>query len=278
MSCGGKEFDTVQMGRSVSPSPNSDRLEDRPSFWASERLPLRVLYRNIWSNKDDYHHFEDAMRQWDNSIPSETFFDFNYSEDSQDFEGTVIQVSVKSFSDASSSESYPDLNSDALAITDRRFMRFDDLFLLVAGRIVFNTDHAFSFEPTPFFDEPVYDLKGTFLHEIGHLLGLEHPCSSNISCPNTVMKPQLPPFVYERDLFPRDRSAIRALYQKRDELLLKEENHFFSLRPEPGRIERETLSLYPDGSCIHRQNGLIVHKHKIPLRQIGILQHEGNKK
>ena len=259
-SCGGNKksdsFNLVAEESELSSEFPDD--DNRPRFWPRELLPLQLHYDQFARqfNSEDFDPFKEAMLQWETVIPEKLFFDF---EDSTDFEGTAIQVS------AFSSDYYEKLHPKALALTEYRVLLHKDYRLMDRARIIFNTDHQFRLNPPhlKLFREKlapkVFDFQSVFLHEIGHLLGLNHLCPQDVPC-NAVMKPQLAPLERAREVFADDISALRELYKKRD-LLLRES-------PLPAMRETfiEEQALYSDGRCVHRRNGRIVETHRVPIK------------
>ncbi len=273
VSCGSNSSDSNSASLSivgVSPQPE----HEGPFFWPREYLPLRVRYDrflNAQSEGNNYHSlFKDVILQWEAVIPEETFFDFNF-EDSIDLEGTEIQVA------ASTSKDHIGLSPKSLAVTDFSFIVYDNYSIMIEAKITFNADHrlAYNFLPSNSSTEKVFDVQSIFLHEIGHLLGLNHPCLKDTPCPHSVMRPQLPPNVWAREVLPHDANALVELYEKRESLLEYDfipptrRASLFDLSVEDTltmkKLVRKESTLYVDGRCVHRQNGRVVNTHRVHI-------------
>ncbi|XVF60406.1 hypothetical protein PTKIN_Ptkin08bG0043300 [Pterospermum kingtungense] len=87
---------------------------------------------------------------------------------------------------------------------DGRFGTVAHAFSPQDGRFHYDADENWSFNPTA---SNQFDLESVAVHELGHILGLDHSQD-----PNSIMFPSIPGGTTKRDLGQDDINGIRALY------------------------------------------------------------------
>jgi hypothetical protein len=191
--------------------------------WAKPFLPLPIWYNPADEppGLDLAPHIEVAAATW-NAVEGQYFrFDYRGLTDRR-LEGDVFACSPSNPNvyDGQNVLSWARLPDGVLGVTcvlratgepfdnrpGRMCRTLDDVCAVIEADIRFNVDVDWSTaEATP---EGMWDLRSTLLHELGHMLGLDH---SSVGDP--VMSARLPPGKQRRELQPDDIAGVIALYE-----------------------------------------------------------------
>ncbi len=199
----------------------------KPFFWPKNRLPLKVDidYKNLQDIVVDGNIneklFRQSLSQWDAVVSHETFFHQRLGK-------TDIVVSKGPIDDP-----------DILAETRIGYIDYGDFFEIFHAEIIFNEDYPFSIHSQT---KATYDLQSVFTHEIGHLLGLDHPKDKKPFCrecqQKSAMKASINAGQIERTPSFQDKNEIRRIYAYRNLLSKK------SCVKKHTAIVKETLTLF----------------------------------
>jgi len=148
---------------------------------------------------------------------------------------------------------FNELSPAALAITQffgiTKNKGADDEYLeLIHADILINTEeHYFSNDP---YDETSYDIQSVILHEMGHLIGLQH----NLKDPS-VMAPHLAINQAERNIYPADANNILDRYQGTPSNSIETPTILAAIKSkERIEIQRGIIELRSNGKCYHYLN------------------------
>lgn len=227
--------------------------------WASNRLPLSIKVSGDFTTQEQSDLIA-MTNKWE-SAGGRNFVNFS---------GTAVANK-----DLNSMNSYLDgsievhqvntaaLPSSSLAVTvfngivmnsgtDQEYVQIND------ADILFNYND-FVFNDSPSFGE--YDLQSVMLHEVGHLLGINH-----ISGTNSVMNPTITSGTQQRSLFQIDRTSITTNYGLSSTasfaMSVDSSNARETAEPE-GEFVSGYFELSADKKCTHVINGKVVHEHKM---------------
>lgn len=244
-----------------------------PRYWSN--LPLTIKVANEFDQDfpvlatDDLNPFEEMMIAWDNQVNVNLFSidshrTANYESSSlgayDDDEIGIYRIE----------NWYSNVTSDALAIAQYFFVRTNvgtagEFNRIVHADIMVNYQtHQFYLDHTPNkFGK--YDLKTVVLHELGHLVGLDHLSG------NAVMNAFLSTGEQKRAPLLNDTTALRALYQPSAPAFILSGMTDQGPRdphPDEGQKGRGVIELLKSGECRHYEDGKLVHSHHMPVNSL----------
>ena len=134
-------------------------------------------------------------------------------------------------------------------IPPRRYMR------ILHADIIFNyKDHLFSNDPKSY----EYDFSSVIVHELGHLIGLQHDKTGPFSV--STMKALIPPKVQRRKISKSDRKMLRNNYFPDMVQGSHESFQIASRKDDPvGLYIQGTMVLTADGECLYFFNDELPH-------------------
>lgn len=208
--------------------------------------------------------FEEMMLEWDNQV-NVTLFDID-SHRTPNFENPDLRA----YSDTEIGiyrieDWYDNVTSDALAIAQFFFIRTNVGTSSEFNRIV-HADIMVNYQTHQFYLDHTadkvgkYDLKTVVLHELGHLIGIDH--LSGTAVMNAFLS------TGEQKRFPllNDINAVRNLYQPQAPALTLSKlttSQSSAPHPDEGKRGRGIIELLKSGECNHYEDGELVHSHKI---------------
>lgn len=201
----------------------------------------------------------DISMQWDDSVSKIDFF-----TTSPNIVSNLDYANLESYWDASHQTKigiylhydwFTEIPSQAVAIT--QFYAVVDTFQgkpyyrLLHADIIFNArNHSFSMDPS---DTHHYHFPTVLMHEMGHLLGLDHNFDYSSG---SVMIPSFSSMYYQNNLSVADQNKIERKYRffnsSGTNAIRFSRNNNFSLRGK--KIKRFISYLYADGTCDHKEH------------------------
>lgn len=241
-----------------------------PRYWRSSSLPLQVRVADEFFLTDfpalghgDLNPFEQMMQAWDSQVNVQLF-------QINDLRTTNLQsFSLDTYDDNEIGiyrldNWFPNVTTDALAIAQYFFLRRN------VGRSneyneIIHADIMINYQTYNFYLDHTanknnkYDLKTVVLHELGHLIGLDHLSGS------AVMNAFLSLGEEKRAPLLNDRVAIKNIYQPGPSSLIlagmNDSQGSTEPHPEEGVRGRGVIELLKSGECRHYENGVLVHTH-----------------
>lgn len=228
--------------------------------WTSGRLPLTVKVSGDFTSSEK-SSLVTATGKWETEA-SRNFVNFSGGS-----------ISNK---DLSSMNSYLDnsievhqVNTNALPSSSLAVTVFNGVVLnsgtsseyirLNDADILFNyNDFVFSTSPTA----GEYDLESVMVHEVGHLLGLNHVSATKGT---SIMNPSFSSGITKRTLFSMDKTNIKANYPGSGlsaGFAVTAGSGADQSAPE-GELVSGYFELSADKTCTHVINGEVVHQHKV---------------
>lgn len=235
--------------------------------WNPQAFPLDVRISEDFIDEDysgnDGGVINNLLQAWDDEVAF-TFF-VNPITETVNKEST----SLSSYRDSEigiykSSQWFPNVTSNAIAITQWYGINTSDsegnfTQVIHADIIVNYRDWNFKINPDPSTNS--YYIPQVILHEVGHLLGLNH-----LSPPvgqDAVMKPYMDTDEELDELETTDVDGIVALYQ--NAALNAGPKMLGAMRAatdyDESEVVRGVIELMADGECVHKINDQIVHRH-----------------
>ncbi len=240
-----------------------------PSRWNTSSFPIILKLSNDFTatEKDD---LIDAATSWSDSITNQfTFFDTTQSSTLSPYAG--LSDYLDSEMGIYRVNSWPSgLPSGALAITQifgyRKYLGTSSEHVEIFHADILLNDERYDFSTT--FVSNTYDLQTVVIHEMGHFIGLGHVNDPFI---NTVMYPSVTRSTIYRAPYSHDADNVVSLYGLTSTIpLLANNSHSNGILPPQNELPADTgpvepvviqSELYPDGSCVHKENGKITHIH-----------------
>jgi hypothetical protein len=235
-----------------------------PSRWNPALLPLKVKVSDEFNVLEE-QHVSDAANSWDASVNYQAnFFDTSETASVSEY------ANLNSYLDDEmgiykSSNWHSELPLSALAITQifgyRKNIGTSSEFVEIFHSDIVLNDYIYDFSAD--FTADTYDLQTVLIHEMGHFLGLQHytdPFEDSVMYPSVTRTTiyRLPESIDGEIL-----SELYGLSSSSPALL--GEGASTSAIPEVGEPVILQYELMPEGKCVHKRNGKIVHEHKVEL-------------
>lgn len=247
-----------------------------PRYWSN--LPLTIYVANDFDQdfpslaNDQLNPFEEMMLAWDNQVNVNLF----RLEPSSSFRSTNLEYSsLASYHDNEMGiyridQWFPDVTKDALAIAQYFFIR-TNVGTASEFNQIYHADILINYETHQFYLDHTaqkfgkYDLQTVVLHELGHVVGINHLSGS------AVMNAFLSTNEQKRSPLTNDINAIRALYQPSAPAFILSGMTDQGPRdphPDEGQKGRGVIELLKSGECRHYEDGKLVHSHHVPVNSL----------
>jgi len=272
VSCGEEETVKVSQGANSPFNYNPGLI---PMRWDSGSLPLDVKVSTDFTadfvagdlDSDGLNPIEQMQKKWEDAHSAVKYFTLPANTTDNKDSTDLDSYRDSEFGIYKSTNWFDSISSSALAITQfyavRRNAGFsDEYYQMIHVDIIMNyKDYAFSLDNT---SNTEYDLPTVILHELGHLLGLDH--QSNFSI-DAVMQPYLSVWESKRELYDNDKTRLADNYPS--SALSVRGNLAQSAIPSAsrkvneneGELVRGVIELRADGQCVHFINDKVVHAH-----------------
>lgn len=247
-----------------------------PHIWANKTFP-KTVYLSDDFTADEVTNITSMSTAWSNAISTNatapvTFFNH------PNYPAAGYTVTNKSNTVTNSDQlrdelfaiykttNWPDDMPNALAVTQLFGTRYnvgksDEYLSIVHADIMVNYDNH-DFRTNDTLINNFYDLQTVILHEMGHFIGLGHRGYPTPKA-STVMYPSINDEEHKR--YPKSidivdvadkynislTSANPALATQKKEYKAKD----------AGTEVKMLIELYPDGECVHRENGVVIGRH-----------------
>ncbi|CBW26833.1 hypothetical protein BMS_2021 [Halobacteriovorax marinus SJ] len=260
-SCNGSGGGKTQALGGRSPGSADD---DLPIRWADSALPLSIQISGDFSfapadiDGAGRNPIEQMQKEWDDAVTGKVLFNYpapaaasKGNDALSTYKDSVLGVYI-------SDDWFSNISSSALAITQfyaykMTGSRGEYYQLSHADIIVNERDYDFSYDPNSNTD---YDMSTVILHELGHLLGLDHQSDGAVAA---VMQPYLSIWESNRALFSDDASRISDNYT--DSALSAGSASYLPSGIPDGTELHGVIELMASGECKHYHNGKLVKSH-----------------
>jgi hypothetical protein len=242
-----------------------------PMRWDNSSLPLNVKTSTditadfVAGDYDGNGHdpVEQMEKEWEDANTAKTFFTLPANTTNNLDTGNLDDFNDGTFGIYKSTNWFSNVSSSALAITQfyaiRKNSGFDDeYYKMIHVDIIMNyRDYTFSLDANSTND---YDFHTVLLHELGHLLGLDHQANGSI---DAVMQPYLSVWESKRSLYANDKSRLVDNYAASSltARALTQGSASMKTAANEGETIRGVIELRADGQCIHYINDKMVHVH-----------------
>ena len=246
-----EEITTSDLDFSSPPAPQPPNLV--PMKWPLSSLPLNVKISDSFS-EDDRTFIESMGEEWEITLNHEIdFFDFDPNLTPNQQHSSLINYHDDEIGIYSIDSWFEEVGPYVLAITQffgfrRNAGSSNEYIEMNHADIMINYDiFAFSND----LETDTYDLPSIVLHELGHMIGLDHIFSNESS----VMAPSIAPEFSQREPYPIDQSILYNLYDLTQMASIIPNARFFSAASLPTPQKDIPVSGYielrADGSCHH---------------------------
>lgn len=236
-----------------------------PARWSLSSFPKTVRVSSAFSDAE-FSVIQAAAASWNGQVAGTNFFSVSTNKVPEKSDVTNLDELMDNMLGVYKGATWSrELPSTALAVTQIFGVRQNrgeasEYVEIVEADILVNW--TFPYKPT---DITGYDLFSVVLHEYGHFLGLSHTTNSGH---DSIMFPTID----KASSFTRpgtlDFSNLQVKYQLGPRAALGAARPQAVQRPSTlddvrnsGRGVRILLELYPDGTCLHRVDGVVVNKH-----------------
>lgn len=266
--CVGSEKADVKAGGSASATG--------AYVWGQSKFPLKIKISDAFTNDTDVDAIKLGATQWETSTQNKRdFFEF---QSSRPHEITDSSFSPNALNDSEMvvyrTTNWP-WDRYVLAITQIWGIRYNEgtssefVDIIHADILMNYRDNTFSTTGSG-----GYDITTVLLHEFGHFLGLQHVSATPSS--NKQMSVMFPSISWtdpgRRIPFQYDINSITDLYgivlglngtgASASAIRQATEERYTPF--DDGKEVIIQLELRTDGECVHKENGVIVHRHHSP--------------
>lgn len=267
-------FCTLSLLVSCVPSPKENKTSagainaSSPYLWSDKAFP-KTLQLSTSFTAAEVTAITDMSTAWKTSVSDQkTFFDYG----TPIAEKANTTVSMDSFADATlgiyRASSWPaTLPGSALAVTQIFGRRYNigsttEFVNIEHADILINYNYSFDTAASG----TGYDLRTVVLHEMGHFLGLQHR-DDTTDRTASVMYPsiradeskQIPQAIDSSDLTTKYIAALTA--ESTDH-----EPEYEIRSDDPGELVKIQIELFPDGKCVHKENGAEIQRHSVSVK------------
>ncbi|MFZ4714382.1 MAG: matrixin family metalloprotease [Bacteriovoracaceae bacterium] len=232
---------------------------------ANQQLALKIARDGTSFSAGEATMLEDMGNLWETAALNSDFFTWGRTanlehSDPLDYYDSELGIYYHNTWFDPANYSQHGISSSALAVTQYFGYRSGDYFELTHADILVNGTFFFSTgSPTP---SGQYDMPSVVLHELGHFLGLGH-----ISSESSVMRPRVSSgnASYLRTLQTADIREIKSRYNLGtgpQEAALESNGQALHVEQGSGEHIRGVIELRVDGTCVHKENGKVIHVHK----------------
>lgn len=228
-----------------------------PKKWNVAAFPINLQISNDYTGTETTL-ISDMGIAWEDSISNRIdFFDLSNRVNE------LVTTNADDFGDNTygfyKSQNWPtEFSNGALAVTQIYLSQFTDGQIAHADIIVNYDNYTFRTGLTG----SGYDLGTVALHEMGHFIGLDHSAteSQGFNRADAVMYPAIGTSENKRVPQTWDQDQLNTKYPSTSSSSL-------ALRPYSPEDPKEAtaiivMELFPDGKCVHRQDGKIIGHHK----------------
>ncbi len=261
---GGGGGETVSLGARAPGSVDNSL----PIRWADSALPLNVHISNDFVF-DPAHEVagrnlvEQMQKVWDDGVTGKVLFNYPIAgipskngDALSTYKDGVLGIYI-------TADWFANISSSALAITQfyayKKTGSSGEYYELSHADIIVNDeDYEFSYDAAVVNK---YDMPTVILHELGHLLGLNHQSDSSVAA---VMQPYLSIWESNRTLFSNDAQRISDNYT--DSALSTGGGLLAAASYQPSGIPdgeelHGVIELMASGECRHFYNGKLIQSH-----------------
>ncbi len=223
-------------------------------------------------NYTEYDLFEEMQKAWNDADPDRNYFVLGHGQqttytpgqDLANYRDAEIGIYVL--------DSWiPTIGFGVLAITSYFGEQRSSYIRMIHGDIMVNhEDYSFTNTVTN-TNYAYYDLPSVILHELGHLIGLQHTTSSTVG---SIMYPSLAGGEKKRTLSTYDAASVRNLYNSSTLALTASRSLASFSMDEDSSDSAEPkyvsgyIELREDGTCRHFENGKLIQTHKHNIKKI----------
>lgn len=253
---------------------SATELSNMPRRWDPAILPLTVYIAQEY--QDDLQNysivsgknlFEQMMEQWNLADSNHTFFN-----NTTDF--TTANIDATSLNTYSSDTKigiykktedwFSNIGTGVLAVTSYIAENKKTYLKMYKADIIVNDASYFSYRYTTSTSSGKYDLPSIILHELGHLIGLNHTSSSAIP---SVMQPEISTGDTKRTLHNYDITTIQSLYNNSSFSALSSSGLAIESSDEDSEpsFVQGFIELHADGTCKHFVGGKLIDEHKADI-------------
>lgn len=241
-----------------------------PARWSLASFPKNVSVSSAFSDAE-FAVIQSAASSWNGQVAGTNFFAISTTKITEKSDAANLDDLMDNVLGVYKGSTWSrELPSTALAVTQIFGVRQNrgqasEYVEIVEADILVNW--TFPYKPT---DITGYDLFSVVLHEYGHFLGLSH--TTNLGHDSIMF-----PTIDKASSFTRpgslDLSNLQVKYQISSRGALSAARPQAAQKPSTlddvrnsGNGVRILLELYPDGTCLHRVDGMIVHTHPVKLQ------------
>lgn len=242
---------------------------DAPHIWGNKTFP-KTVYISEDFTPAEVANITDMSAAWDNAFTSVSFLSHPSTTVA---DKSIIVTSSDSLRDSVmaiyKTTKWPSDLPNALAVTQIFGTRYNagesDEYLSISHADILVNYHKNLFRTDDTLTYNYYDLQTVVLHEMGHFIGLGHRAKTSDRT-KSVMFPSI--FDYENKRMPKaiditevtdkygfGHGALPAIAAPKKEYKARN----------TGTDVKVLLELYPNGECLHRENGVVIKRHQADL-------------
>lgn len=240
-----------------------------PIRWADSALPLNVHISNDFTfvagdlDGANRNPLEQMQKVWDDAVTGKVLFNYPIARVNSKNGDALSTYRDGTLGFYIASDWFSNISTSALAITQfyayKRSGSSGEYYELSHADIIVNEEnYVFSYNAGSNTD---YDMSTVILHELGHLLGLNHQTNGAVAA---VMQPYLSIWESNRELFSNDAQRIRENYT--DSALMGGGDSILGASYQPSGIPdgeelHGVIELMASGECRHFYNGKLTRSH-----------------